>query len=149
MATRPKDTHMSAMVEPLEAFGLTVGFAADHAVVGVRGEVDILTAPELDAVLTAVIDRGHLPVVLDLAATTFMGVAGLRVIEAATHRLWRLRSGLHLRSPSAQVLRLLDITGMATTVHVAHGDDLDCGQAEEAEGAEDVRVRHVLETSSS
>ena len=106
-------THMSASLDPLEPFRLTINYAADHAVVGVRGEIDLQTAPELAAVITSVIDRGHLSVVVDLAETTFMGVAGLRIIEAATDRLGPSRNGLSLRAPSAQIRRLLDITGLA------------------------------------
>ena len=141
---------MSAPFDPIEAFGLTVSFAGDRAVVAVRGEVDLLTAPEVAAVLTAVIDRGHLSVVLDLAETTFMGVAGLRVIEAATHRLSPLRSGLFLRSPSAQVRRLLDLTGLSDTVNVDdHRHDVDAAAAEEDEGAESVEARLGPEQTAS
>jgi len=132
---------MSVSIESLEALGLTVGFAEDQVVVEVRGELDLLTAPELAAVLTAVIDQGHSSVVLDLAGTTFMGVAGLRVIEAATDRLGLSRAGLSLRSPSAQVRRLLDITGLAETVHVDHLADVDAVEVEDVEGAEGVEDR--------
>ncbi len=140
---------MSASVGPLDAFGVTVGFTGDQAVVGVRGEVDLLTAPELAAILTAVIDGGHSSVVLDLAETTFMGVAGLRIIEAATDRLGSSRGGLSLRSPSAQVRRLLDTTGMAEAVHVAHDGDVDAVEVEEGEGAEDVDDRLGPEQTAS
>ena len=149
MAARPGGTEVSASVGPLDAFGVTVGFAGDQAVVGVRGEVDLLTAPELASVLTAVIDRGHSSVVLDLAETTFMGVAGLRIIEAATDRLEASKGGLSLRSPSAQARRLLDITGLAETIHVAHDDDVDAAEAVGDEGAEDVDDRLGPEQTAS
>ena len=138
---------MSVSIESLEALRLTVGFAGDQAVVEVRGELDILTAPELAAVLTAVIDRGHSSVVLDLAGTTFMGLAGLRVIEAATARLGPPRAGLSLRSPSPQVRRLLDITGLAETVHVDQLDDVK--PVEDDEGAAEVGDRLGPEQTAS
>ena len=140
---------MSAALDPLEAFGLTVNFGGDQAVVGVRGEIDLLTAPVLAAVLTTVIDRGHPSVVLDLAETTFMGVAGLRIIEAATDRLEASKYGLLLRSPSAQVRRLLEITGLAETVNVDHLDDVDAVEVEKDEGAGDVGVRLGPEQTAS
>lgn len=149
MAARPRGTDVRASVGPLDAFGVTVGFAGDQAVVGLRGEVDILTAPELAAVLTAVIDRGHSSVVLDLTETTFMGVAGLRIIGAATDRLGSSRGGFSLRSPSAQVRRLLDITGLSETVHVAHDGDVNAVEVETGQGAEDVDDRLGPEQTAS
>lgn len=126
---------MSASLDPLEPSRLTISYVADQVVVGVRGEIDLLTAPELAAVMTSVIDRGHLSVVVDLAETTFMGVAGLRIIEAATDRLGK---GFSVRAPSAQIRRLLDITGLAESVHVDHLDDVDVVEVEDGEGAEDM-----------
>lgn len=140
---------MSASLDPLEAFGLTVRYAADQAVVAVRGEVDLLTASELAAVLTSVMDLGHISVVMDLADTTFMGVAGLRIIEAASARVRTSWSGFALRSPSAQVRRLLDITGLAETVNIDHLDHVNAAAAGEDEGAEDVEGRLGPEQTAS
>lgn len=97
---------------PLGGFGITVSFTADRAVVGVRGEVDLVTAPELAAVLDAVIGRGYISVVLDLDQLAFMDVQGLRAIASGVGRLESVGGTLTIRSAPTLVLRILDITGL-------------------------------------
>ena len=104
--------------DPLAVFGVAVSFDATQAVLGVRGEVDLISAPELAAVLDAVIDRGHRSVVLDLSALTFMDAAGLGVIADAVRRLRHQGGVVTIRCPSAMVRRLLDITKLAQVVHL-------------------------------
>lgn len=81
----------------LRQFGAAIDYDADRAVVGVRSEVDVLTAPTLGDLVDVLIDRGERHVVLDLAGLTFMDAAGLRVIADASARL-ALSGG----SPSAR-----------------------------------------------
>lgn len=57
-------------------FRITVRQAQHTTVVTPRGELDIVTAPELEAVLSA--QRG--PVLLDLTKLTFVDLTGLRLI---------------------------------------------------------------------
>jgi len=99
-------------------FGIKVSFTAERAVLGVQGELDLVTAPELAAMLAAVIDRGHGAVVLDLAELDFMGVAGLRIIEAGAGRLESLGGRLTVRGPSDLVRRMIDIAGLAALVTI-------------------------------
>jgi anti-anti-sigma factor len=100
----------------LDGFGISVTFDGGRVVLGVRGEVDILTAPELAAVLGAVIGRGHTAVVLDLAALDFMDASGLGVIASGASSLDSLGGELAIRSASAQVTRILDITGLTSVL---------------------------------
>jgi anti-anti-sigma factor len=100
--------------DPLHSFGISVTFDGGRVVLGVRGEVDILTAPELAAVLGAVIGRGHTAVVLDLAALDFMDASGLGVIASGASSLDSLGGELAIRSAPAQVTRILDITGLTS-----------------------------------
>jgi anti-anti-sigma factor len=99
----------------LGEFTITVGFEDARAVVAVRGEVDRVSAPELGAILDAVIER-HRSVVLDLAELDFMNGWGLGMLAARASRHGRSGGTLAIRSPSAMVLRLLDITGVAEVV---------------------------------
>lgn len=55
---------------------------------------------------------------LDIAAVTFMGAAGLGVIAGAANRLEQSDDVLRLRAPSAMVLRILDITGLRSRVQL-------------------------------
>jgi anti-anti-sigma factor len=71
-----------------------------EVVVEVRGEVDGCTAPRIEAGLSDVIDdQGHLDVVLDMEAMTFIDSAGLVVNAEALSQLRRKGGTLCLRSP--------------------------------------------------
>ena len=100
---------------------VTISFGEDEVVVGVHGEVDLATATDLGAGLAAALDAGA-PVVVDLAATSFMGVAGLRVLEIGAEQLAGCGRRLTIRSPSVLVSRMLDITGLADIMNVESAD---------------------------
>ena len=102
---------------PLAEFGVAVSFVAEHVVVGVRGEVDLISAPELSAFVNAVIDRGHQSIVLDLTDLQFIGAAGLSVIADGLRRL-QPAGELTIRSASPMLRRLLAVTGMAPLVRL-------------------------------
>ncbi len=102
-------------------FAIAVGFENASAVLAIRGEVDRFNAPELGAILDAVIER-HRSVVLDLAELDFVNGWGLGAIAARASRLRRAGGILTIRSPSAMVLGLLDITGVAEVVLLENPD---------------------------
>lgn len=103
---------------PTHRFAVSVEFADAQVVLAVRGDVDLLTAPELGAIVDSTIDRGHRPLTLDLSACGFMDASGLRVIAAAVGRLGSTGDMLTVRSPSALTVRILDITGMTASLHL-------------------------------
>jgi anti-anti-sigma factor len=114
---------MIAPKDPLGQFGVTVGYLNERAVLTVHGEVDRLNAPELGSILDAVIEH-HRSVVLNLAESEFMNGWGLGVVAARASRLRRSGGTLTICSPSAMVLRMLDITGVAELVLVEYPDPL-------------------------
>jgi anti-anti-sigma factor len=91
-------------------FEVTVGFQGEQALLGVRGELDVLTAPVLGAFFDAVIASGFLSVVVDFAELDFADLAGLRVVASAASRVVASGGGLTIRSPSTMVAKILDIT---------------------------------------
>src|SRR5581483_2391408 len=97
-------------------FGVIVSYDAERATLAVRGEVDLLTAPELGAIVDLVIDRDHRVVVLDLAELRFMDGSGLGVIAKGAERLRTTGGEFVLRSPSVLLARLLEITGLIDAV---------------------------------
>ncbi|MHB8452343.1 MAG: anti-sigma factor antagonist, partial [Mycobacteriales bacterium] len=99
-------------------FAVSVGFVGAGAVLGVRGEVDICSAPELAAIVTGVIDRGHRRIVLDLAECDFMDASGLQVIADVAKQLAVSGEELIIRAPSVMVRRILAITGLASQVQL-------------------------------
>jgi anti-anti-sigma factor len=98
-------------------FGVAVGFRGARAVVSVSGDLDALTAPDLDLMLRAVLDTGRDQIVLDLADVEFFGGAALDPIAAAAGRL-RSRGGrMEVRSAPPMARRLLEVGGL----HVGAG----------------------------
>ena len=101
---------------PLSKLGVSVAFVEQRVLLDVRGEVDVLTAPDLGALVDVLIDRGHRFVELDLSALSFMDASGLRVIARAARRLHPISGELAIRSPSGVVRRMLDLTGLTAAV---------------------------------
>lgn len=88
------------------------------AVVPMPAEIDIANASRLAAELDAAIKPGVKALIIDMTRTTFCDSLGLRVI-ARTHRRAQA-DGVDLRlvTASAQVLRILAVTGLDTAVPV-------------------------------
>lgn len=82
-----------------------------RAVVTVCGEVDFATADTLAQCLEDVVCRGPEHVVIDLARTSFLDAAGLRVISWARQKLAH-DCPLVLRAPTRQVRMALEIGGL-------------------------------------
>jgi anti-anti-sigma factor len=81
----------------------------DLLVVSAGGEIDLATAGRLERAL-----RGPLPAatVLDLTDVTFLGVAGLRVIESSAARARSERRATGVVACTHPVLRLLHLFGV-------------------------------------
>jgi len=78
----------------------------------VRGEVDIGSASQLEAVLDDVIEKGALLVVLELEHVDFLDSSGLRVILAAANELKERDGSLVIGGASTAVLSVLGNTGV-------------------------------------
>jgi anti-anti-sigma factor len=105
----------------LSDFSIGASFVDGQVVLALRGEVDVLTAPEFDAFFEATIGRGHRTVMLDLVGLRFMDASGLTVIAHHADRLEALGGTLTIRTPAALIRQMLDITGFARLVLL--GDD--------------------------
>ena len=79
------------------------------AVLMLRGEIDIASAPVFSSAMERVMSLG-IPVVLDFAGVTFMDSSGLKVLLIA--QTTGPSGSLDVRNPSPQVRRLLAITGL-------------------------------------
>jgi anti-anti-sigma factor len=104
--------------DPFEQFALSVGFAGRRAVISVVGELGLLTADELGAIVDAVIDRGHRSVVLNLVEMDSIGASGLRVIAAGGNRLAAAGGKLSVRTPSVDIRLILERPEWAALVLV-------------------------------
>jgi anti-anti-sigma factor len=82
----------------------------DRVVVTVRGELDLLVAPALDATLSRLsADR---PVVVDCRGVLFMDSTALRVLLAQSMRLEAEGGVLRVGDPSRQALHVLQVSGL-------------------------------------
>ena len=67
-------------------FSISISDRDGRAVVVIRGELDLATAPDLDAAIKSRLDDGQ-DVVVDLRELDFMDSTGLRVLVAAHGRV--------------------------------------------------------------
>ena len=77
----------------------------------VSGEVDMLTAPSLRAVVTAELADCAV-LVIDLSGVSFLGSAGLAVLVEAAQQAERRQAALRVVATGRTVRRPLEITGL-------------------------------------
>lgn len=80
----------------------------------VAGDIDALTAPELDGILGGVIALEDGPVTVNLSAIQFMGAAGARALLGARRDLSHVGRRLDLVGVPPTVERVLAIVGWHT-----------------------------------
>lgn len=89
-----------------------------HAVVHVKGEVDLATAPELHEILAAFGPEDG-PLIVDLSDVAFLDSSGLSVlVRCHQHLDSNGRGGLRLVVTRPTILRVLDATGLAELLDV-------------------------------
>lgn len=89
----------------------------------VAGEVDMATAPLLDAALAECLAaNGARPVILDLAAVTFMDSTGLRVVIGAHKALLSQGADLRVANARQNVAKAFRITGLDKVVTLTTTD---------------------------
>jgi anti-sigma B factor antagonist len=84
----------------------------DRVVIVMEGELDMANAPALQDAIESEELAGAENVVLDLQGLTFLDSTGLRVILAARELCWRRSQEFAVTPGSAQVQRLLSVTGV-------------------------------------
>jgi anti-sigma B factor antagonist len=93
-------------------------------VVGVRGEIDIFTAPEFKERISSAIDAGRDHVIVDLCGTTFIDSSSLGVLISAHRRLTGRDGRLVIACDVPSVLNTFKITGLDGVLEiVARRDD--------------------------
>ena len=83
----------------------------------VSGEVDAHSSESFATALVAAGEQAT-AVVIDLSGVTFMDSSGLRVLVEAQQRAEAAGSTLALRSPSRQIVRLLDLAGLTENFEI-------------------------------
>jgi anti-sigma B factor antagonist len=97
-------------------FELNVDAVDDRtAVVTVRGEIHLATAPDFSERMNEVLAEGRTAVVVDLTQVGFIDSTGLSVLLNALRRITRAGGALVLVCTNPTVLRLFEVTKMDTT----------------------------------
>ena len=98
-------------------FSISISDRDGRAVVVLRGELDLATAPDLEAALNERLDAGQ-DVVVDLRELDFMDSTGLRALVTAHARVQDTdQSFLIVRPlPGAPIERILAVAGVATVL---------------------------------
>ena len=86
----------------------------------VRGELDLSTAPDLEAPLEQALERGNGSVLIDLTRCEFIDSTGIALIVRAWQRLQSGGNGraLVICTQNDQVRRVLEITGLELSIPV-------------------------------
>jgi stage II sporulation protein AA (anti-sigma F factor antagonist) len=100
--------------------GVSVASHGDWIGVSARGELDIATAPQLDAVLCDVEARDR-RVAVDLHALTFMDSSGVNLLVRHAVRAHCMGFALAIVPPVARVARVLDLAGVTHLLPIVEG----------------------------
>ena len=87
-------------------------------VVEPSGEIDLATAPELEACLDALFESGTRRIIIDLRDVTFIDSTGLRALLRARGRLEVTRGILVVVCENASIRRVFDVAGLVDLLHV-------------------------------
>lgn len=114
-------------------FHITTSHADPYQVIHVAGEVDIATAPELQAALDKLAAEGETCLVIDLDEVTFLDSAGLRVLVAAHRSINDQRGQLRVVCQRGRIwdvfklTNLDDVLSMHETLAAATAPDSPAG----------------------
>ncbi|MGB8022121.1 MAG: STAS domain-containing protein [Candidatus Nanopelagicales bacterium] len=90
----------------------------DVVVVSASGEVDVFTAPGLDAALVGQLDAGASRLVIDLSAVVFLDSTGLGVLVKNLKRAREAGGWIRLVVTSDRIRRIFDITGLDASMPI-------------------------------
>jgi anti-sigma B factor antagonist len=106
-----------------QPFAVEVSQVEGRAVVAVAGELDLATAPQLCERLALLSEAGKNQVTLDLTNLVFIDSTGLSVLVMAFNRAQAAEGSVVIRNPSLSVMRILEITGLASVFTIAGDGD--------------------------
>jgi|SRR6516165_3279562 anti-sigma B factor antagonist len=92
----------------------------DTMVFGLRGSLDLATAPTVRAALSEATDKGGNNLIVDLTQLEFLDSTGLGVLIGAHRRAAEHGGSLRLIVHDGPISRLLNITGLVTVFAVYH-----------------------------
>jgi anti-sigma B factor antagonist len=109
--------------------GTDVRKVESHAVVDVKGEIDVYTAPKLREKLIELVSEGTYDMVVNLEGVDFLDSTGLGVLVGALKRVKAHDGSLSIVCTQDKILKIFKITGLTkvfpiySTVDEAVGAD--------------------------
>lgn len=98
---------------------IRIDVESTRTVVHLVGEIDASNSNRLRALLGERVDDDH-DVVIDLAGVRFIDSSGLGVLVGALRRFEGTGQALILQAPSASIMRVLEMTGLADVLPIEH-----------------------------
>lgn len=102
--------------------GIDVREVGSHAVVDVKGEIDVYTAPKLREKLIELVSEGSYNVIVNLEGVDFLDSTGLGVLVGALKRVKAHDGSLSLICSQDKILKIFKITGL-TKVFAIHSSE--------------------------
>ena len=93
--------------------------SGDSALVTVRGEIDVASAPQLRTHLHELCTEDTRTVVVDLREVTFLDSSALGVLVGALRRCRENESEFRLVINSPRLLKIFEITGLTTVFEIS------------------------------
>ncbi|MFI6009628.1 STAS domain-containing protein [Streptomyces sp. NPDC051243] len=93
---------------------------ATRALITLAGEIDLATAPLVDAALAACLRDGIRTADVDLRAVTFCDASGLNALLTASRIATDAGTTLQLHNPTPALARVIEITGSGFLLHDPH-----------------------------
>lgn len=82
------------------------------AVLALRGEVDVYTAPKLKSSLIDLVDEGTYEIIVDLSEVDFIDSSGLGVLVGGLKRVKAREGSISLVCSQENILKIFRITGL-------------------------------------
>ncbi|SEF37396.1 anti-anti-sigma factor [Amycolatopsis pretoriensis] len=109
---------MTGRVPPQDLLRVTTHQSDDALVLQVDGELDLLSAPVLDAAVAAALESELKLLVIDLTGVTFLASIGMTILLRA-HRGAGLTAGIRVvAAEGGTVARALELTGLSEALNV-------------------------------
>ncbi|MFM2080985.1 MAG: RsbV: anti-sigma-B factor antagonist [Cyanobacteriota bacterium] len=96
------------------AMELTIEQHGDGVLVRLSGDIDTLTAPELQTALNGELQTGAQTFVIDMAAVRYISSMGLRVFLSHLKRLKAQNGSMVIASPSKLVSEVFHMSGFSS-----------------------------------
>lgn len=108
--------------------GLDVTERNGFAILAVKGEVDVYTAPRLRERIVELVSQGNHQIVVDLEGVDFLDSTGLGVLVGGLKRLRSHDGDLSLVCTQPRILKVFEITGLTKVFSIFDNVDAAAGQ---------------------